>query len=664
MNLLELNDERLKNLDLDGNTLAMSHLARKNRNMDEFRTLDKIKGQREQIMDKFADGLLEELKSLRRPDESTTSLPATPGLQILTPLMSKYGKKKKGEQIEIEPEAKRQQEEVDKILKAYESIKDPFEQYQKAREALKRREVQISDQKLYHFIKQYFKNSNQDRLITFEQFSFNCSDRCDPLIRGFLKEIRFSRKKDKIFGAPISVTELWSKNQFVENLKLANFEKDKNMLMRYSSLIAAKARLRPDKDKKKGPKMETFQSFNSSPAIGILNKVAQHLEVIKSEEETRERLLKKKSKQVHEFINAKLVDPKVGSNSGLMKKTGLQSSKKVPKDHLLTSPSGQEGANLLPIVSDGTIVEETPGLRRIGASKLRVESLPTAYIKTEGSERNAPNSHHLTAEYKFSLRKNTSPTAGETTILSNLGSNPLLRTTQSVTKLSITKPTKQEASKNVQTERFGLKTPAAVGKQIQRKTESNSFFGSFKTTTASFATKEDSKFAATARGFQPSFRSFVQKQSTPSSQGMVGKEFSVTTHAGTSEGFFKRKDNLLAAVAGTQKQESGRGPKLQSLAGGESLLHAPMSKSAIKLIPSSKKLTSSQTELAALPETQQRNPWDKLEHIMDTATALKKAVDRDIRKLEETEQKVVLQQEKNRKVANLKKQLQEFRYLN
>lgn len=91
----------------------------------------------------------------------------------------------------------------------------------------------VQDRTLSTFLKKYFRDSNLNRIRTFEKFAFTTMERETGIFRSNLEQIR----QDEPSGC-INVNELWSNTNQFGVLREAKFHKDKRNLTRYTYLVS------------------------------------------------------------------------------------------------------------------------------------------------------------------------------------------------------------------------------------------------------------------------------------------------------------------------------------------------------------------------------------------------------------------------------------------
>lgn len=260
----------------------------------DLSTLKKIKRHRKEVMAEFTNNLQQDLIEMMKERAE----PNSPVKEI------KQDKKALNAQLE-------------ELISAFSQVKNPFEAYFKSKSIIEEQSLKISNKQLREFIKTNFNKSTLDKLVTFEQFTFDSLDRENPLIKNFLKEMRDCHKNERVKGSRLTVTELWSKEQLIESSKALNFEKDRQKLLRYSSLSAAKIKETKKKEEKLGRKAVAMVQKSEANAIisaQIPKGVLKDKEI--EQEEARQRLQKKLSNNVD--LNAELVkNIKGGIETGL-----------------------------------------------------------------------------------------------------------------------------------------------------------------------------------------------------------------------------------------------------------------------------------------------------------------------------------------------------------
>lgn len=258
-------------------------------------TLKKLKKNRDEIMNNFTNNLQEDLENMmeKKPDPFAID-----------------------ERAEFCREDTIDQQ-IEKMINSFNNIKDPFEMYQKARKALKKQNIQIQNRQLREFIFKKFNPKTLEKLITFEQFAFDSVDRQDPLVKNLLKDMRNCYDSKHIKGSNFTVTDLWSKRQMIESGQALDFEKDRMVLLRYSSLNAAKIKEAKKKEAILSVKAEAKIKYSEANAY-LSAHSPKNMTKIKAveEKEARYRMAIKMSNKVK--LNAELVkDIKSGIQTGI-----------------------------------------------------------------------------------------------------------------------------------------------------------------------------------------------------------------------------------------------------------------------------------------------------------------------------------------------------------
>ena len=295
-NMLELFHDKFQNLEIESPTrYGMGKHSKKS----ELDVLRKFKGQRDKIVNEVASNLHHDLYTMMGKESNETA---------------------KNEKGEFEKQIITQQ--LDQFIERYKALPDPFSKYLSS----KNQEKKIAkgyrlNPKLKDFIKKEFSPANQERLITFEQFAFISSERDHPLITNLLGDFRRSKQNQDISVSKVSVSEFWSKQQQVNNIKSMKVEEDKRKLMRFSSLIAKKKMEVNNKLKKAEPNKvqeELLDKINTRK----LNQFYEEARAVEKEhEETRRRYNNRLASNID--LNIQLVSNGFGPTTSKFSKSVL-----------------------------------------------------------------------------------------------------------------------------------------------------------------------------------------------------------------------------------------------------------------------------------------------------------------------------------------------------
>ena len=281
----------------------------------DLQVLRKFKGKRDKIVNEIADNLKIDLE------------------RMLVIGGKKEGSKTSGDYKQMLEEKNKNEEfeknviitELDDFIKRYQSLPDPYAQYLKTKTSqneMKKKEAQgyKLSSKLRKFIDKELKTGVKDRLLSFEQFAFVSQERMNPLLKNNLEEIRKSQSKQEVSANKFSVTEFWSKQQQVMNLKAVNMESDKMKLLRFSSLMNKQQVLRNKKKPVESSK-EQEELIDNINMKKIFMAHSQNNKIENEMNEVRKRFNNKMSGNVD--VNIQIVDKGLGPTTSRLQKSLL-----------------------------------------------------------------------------------------------------------------------------------------------------------------------------------------------------------------------------------------------------------------------------------------------------------------------------------------------------
>ncbi len=330
-NMLELFHDKFQNLEIESpSRFAVGRQSRKS----ELDVLRKFKGQRDKIVNEVASNLQNDLYAMmgRDADAPANAEKGAFEKHIIT-------------------------QQLDQFIERYKALPDPFSRYL----ASKKKEKAAGsgyrlNPKLRDFIKKEFSPSSQERLITFEQFAFVSSERSHPLIASLLKDFRHSKQNQDISVSKLSVSEFWSKQQQVNNIKSMKLEEDKRKLMRFSSLIAKK-KVEVNSKSKKADASKVQEELLDKINTRKLNQFYEEAKAVeKEQEETRRRYNNRLGSNLD--LNIQLVHHGFGPTTSKFSKSLLFNKSKRKNDEgqaglrklasiELEDPQSQQGFELV-----------------------------------------------------------------------------------------------------------------------------------------------------------------------------------------------------------------------------------------------------------------------------------------------------------------------------
>lgn len=292
----------------------------------DLQVLRKFKGKRDKIVNEIADNLKIDLE------------------RMLVIGGKKEGSKTSGDYKQMLEEKNKNEEfeknviitELDDFIKRYQSLPDPYAQYLKTKTSqneMKKKEAQgyKLSSKLRRFIDKELKTGVKDRLLSFEQFAFVSQERMNPLLKNNLEEIRKSQSKQEVSANKFSVTEFWSKQQQVMNLKAVNMESDKMKLLRFSSLMNKQQVLRNKKKPVESSK-EQEELIDNINMKKIFMAHSQNNKIENEMNEVRKRFNNKMSGNVD--VNIQIVDKGLGPTTSRLQKSLLYNKYKNKDDRM------------------------------------------------------------------------------------------------------------------------------------------------------------------------------------------------------------------------------------------------------------------------------------------------------------------------------------------